>query len=86
MPQSLVDEDTVQKIALLTSNAAMVYSGMGPDARVLVRKARKQVRGGVWKRRGRQAVEGEGCYPHPEKDPREVAFPRPPGAQGKNGW
>lgn len=39
---TLVDESTVQKIALLTPNIGVVYSGMGPDSRVLVRKARKQ--------------------------------------------
>ena len=32
----------VQKISLLTPNIGVVYSGMGPDSRVLVRKARKQ--------------------------------------------
>ena len=32
----------VQKTSLLTPNVGMVYSGMGPDYRVLVRKARKQ--------------------------------------------
>lgn len=38
----LVDEKTVQKISLLTPNIGVAYSGMGPDSRVLVRKARKQ--------------------------------------------
>ena len=37
-----VDESTVQKIAALTPNIGVAYSGMGPDSRVLVRKARKQ--------------------------------------------
>lgn len=41
LPSSLVDESTVQKISTLTPNVAVVYSGMGPDYRVLVRKARK---------------------------------------------
>ncbi len=41
LPSALVDESTVQKIAMLTPNIAVVYSGMGPDYRVLVRKARK---------------------------------------------
>lgn len=41
LPSILVDESTVQKIAVLTPNIGMVYSGMGPDYRVLVRKARK---------------------------------------------
>ena len=41
LPSALVDESTVQKISMLTPNIAVVYSGMGPDYRVLVRKARK---------------------------------------------
>ncbi|KDD75154.1 proteasome subunit protein [Helicosporidium sp. ATCC 50920] len=41
LPSTLVDDSTVQKIALLTPNMGMAYSGMGPDSRVLVRKARK---------------------------------------------
>ncbi|AQK53826.1 Proteasome subunit alpha type [Zea mays] len=32
----------VQKIQALTPNIGVVYSGMGPDFRVLVRKSRKQ--------------------------------------------
>ncbi len=39
---TLVDESTVQKISLLTPNIGVAYSGMGPDSRILVRKARKQ--------------------------------------------
>jgi len=39
---SLMDEGSVQKINLLTDNIAMVYSGMGPDSRVLLRKGRKK--------------------------------------------
>ena len=42
MRTSLIDESTVQKISLLTPNIGVAYSGMGPDSRVLVRKARKQ--------------------------------------------
>lgn len=38
---TLIDEDTVQKISLLTPNVGVAYSGMGPDSRVLVSKARK---------------------------------------------
>jgi 20S proteasome subunit alpha 2 len=38
----LVLEDTVHKIANITDNIGMVYSGIGPDFRVLVRKARKK--------------------------------------------
>ena len=41
LPSILVDEATVQKMSLLTPNVGMTYSGMGPDSRVLVRKARK---------------------------------------------
>lgn len=39
---SLVDEATVRRISTLTPNIGVAYSGMGPDSRVLVRKARKQ--------------------------------------------
>lgn len=42
VPSILVDETTVQKISHLTPNIGVVYSGMGPDSRVLIRKARKQ--------------------------------------------
>lgn len=42
LPSILIDESTVQKISPVTPNVGMAYSGMGPDSRVLVRKARKQ--------------------------------------------
>ncbi|KAG5230492.1 Proteasome alpha type family protein [Salix suchowensis] len=42
LPSILVDESSVQKIQNLTPNIGVVYSGMGPDFRVLVRKSRKQ--------------------------------------------
>ncbi|CAN1281957.1 Pentatricopeptide repeat-containing protein At2g35130 [Linum perenne] len=42
LPSILVDEASVQKIQCLTPNIGVVYSGMGPDFRVLVRKSRKQ--------------------------------------------
>ncbi|RVW65179.1 Proteasome subunit alpha type-2 [Vitis vinifera] len=42
LPSILVDEASVQKIQVLTPNIGVVYSGMGPDSRVLVRKSRKQ--------------------------------------------
>ncbi|KAG5579136.1 hypothetical protein H5410_049763 [Solanum commersonii] len=42
LPSILVDETSVQKIQTLTPNIGVVYSGMGPDSRVLVRKSRKQ--------------------------------------------
>merc|ERR1711865_1352120 len=41
LPTCLIDETTVQKIVHLTENIAVVYSGMGPDFRVLCRKGRK---------------------------------------------
>lgn len=41
LPSILVDETTVQKINMVSPNIGVVYSGMGPDFRVLVRKARK---------------------------------------------
>ncbi|KND03046.1 proteasome core particle subunit alpha 2 [Spizellomyces punctatus DAOM BR117] len=40
-PSFLVDDSTMEKVAVISSNIGMVYSGMGPDARVLVDKARK---------------------------------------------
>ena len=47
LQSTLVEEDTVQKISLLTPNIGVAYSGMGPDSRVLVRKARKQAQVGL---------------------------------------
>ncbi|CAI5462335.1 unnamed protein product [Closterium sp. Yama58-4] len=41
LPTELIDETSVKKIQLLTDNAGVVYSGIGPDSRVLVRKSRK---------------------------------------------
>ncbi|XP_039135385.1 proteasome subunit alpha type-2-like isoform X5 [Dioscorea cayenensis subsp. rotundata] len=38
----LVDETSVQKSQLMTTNVGVVYSGMGPDFWVLVRKSRKR--------------------------------------------
>jgi len=38
----LIDEASVQKCSMLTENIGVVYSGMGPDTRVLVRKGRKK--------------------------------------------
>jgi len=37
----LIDAPSLSKISLITPNIGMVYSGMGPDYRVLVDKARK---------------------------------------------
>jgi 20S proteasome subunit alpha 2 len=41
LPSILIDETSMQKIVMLTPNIAVVYSGMGPDFRVLCRKGRK---------------------------------------------
>lgn len=41
LPSALMDEASLEKISRLTSTAGVVYSGIGPDSRVLVRKARK---------------------------------------------
>jgi 20S proteasome subunit alpha 2 len=40
-PSILVDEGSIEKVAQICDNIGMVYAGMGPDARVLVVKARK---------------------------------------------
>ncbi len=37
----LMDETSLQKISMLTESIGVVYAGMGPDSRVLVRKGRK---------------------------------------------
>lgn len=42
LPTILVDDSSHKKIALLSEPAGIVYSGLGPDYRVLVRKARKK--------------------------------------------
>ena len=39
---TLVDESTVRKISMVSPNVGLAYSGMGPDSRLLVRRARKQ--------------------------------------------
>eukprot|EP01118_Nematostelium_gracile_P000301 TRINITY_DN1029_c0_g1_i1.p1 TRINITY_DN1029_c0_g1~~TRINITY_DN1029_c0_g1_i1.p1 ORF type:complete len:235 (+),score=81.77 TRINITY_DN1029_c0_g1_i1:120-824(+) len=39
---SLMDETSIQKCSMLTENIGVVYSGMGPDSRVLIRKGRKK--------------------------------------------
>jgi 20S proteasome subunit alpha 2 len=41
-PPTLVDASTVEKISLLDDHIGVVYSGMGPDARVLVKSGRKE--------------------------------------------
>lgn len=40
-PSILVDQKSRMKIASISSNCGMIYSGMGPDYRVLLRKGRK---------------------------------------------
>jgi 20S proteasome subunit alpha 2 len=37
----LVDDSSLEKVSLICDNIGVVYSGMGPDARLLVSKARK---------------------------------------------
>lgn len=37
----LYDEHSIHKVELITKNIGMIYSGMGPDYRVLVKAARK---------------------------------------------
>ena len=38
MPNTLIDETTVEKSVLLSENVGVVYAGLAPDFRVLVRK------------------------------------------------
>jgi hypothetical protein len=40
-PSILTDQSSFEKISRITPDAGVVYSGMGPDFRVLVDKARK---------------------------------------------
>lgn len=37
----LIDDSSLEKVAVISLNVGIVYSGMGPDARILVDKARK---------------------------------------------
>lgn len=46
--QPLVDDSMIEKVALICPNIGIVYSGMGPDFRILVGKARKQAQA-YWK-------------------------------------
>eukprot|EP01135_Chromosphaera_perkinsii_P007513 Nk52_evm1s909 gene=Nk52_evmTU1s909 len=41
MPSILIDEASLEKVSKITATSGMVYSGMGPDSRVLLKKARK---------------------------------------------
>lgn len=40
-PSSLVDGSTMERVAVVCENIGFVYSGMGPDARILLARARK---------------------------------------------
>lgn len=40
-PSPLVDDTAIEKVAVVCPNIGMVYSGMGPDFRVLLAKSRK---------------------------------------------
>merc|ERR1712216_619237 len=42
MGTTLIDDSSVEKIAVLTDNVGVVYSGLAPDFRVLVQKGRKK--------------------------------------------
>jgi len=44
----LIDETMIEKVAIICPNIGFVYSGMGPDFRVLVSKARKSAQA-YWK-------------------------------------
>eukprot|EP00300_Choanocystis_sp_HF-7_P034985 c48142_g1_i1.p2 GENE.c48142_g1_i1~~c48142_g1_i1.p2 ORF type:complete len:252 (+),score=58.22 c48142_g1_i1:48-758(+) len=41
LPTILIDKDSVEKISVLERATGVVYSGIGPDSKVLVRKGRK---------------------------------------------
>ena len=40
-PSPLVDDSALEKVALVCPNIGIVYSGMGPDFRILLARARK---------------------------------------------
>jgi 20S proteasome subunit alpha 2 len=44
----LIDDSVIEKVATICPNIGIVYSGMGPDFRVLVTKARKSAQA-YWK-------------------------------------
>ena len=41
----LIDESSISRIEPVTKNVGMVYSGLSPDYRVLVKQARKSAQG-----------------------------------------
>jgi 20S proteasome subunit alpha 2 len=42
LPSTLIDESTVQKIQVLADHVGVIYAGMGPDFRLIVRSAQKK--------------------------------------------
>lgn len=44
----LIDDSVIEKVAAICPNIGIVYSGMGPDFRILVTKARKSAQS-YWK-------------------------------------
>jgi 20S proteasome subunit alpha 2 len=44
----LIDDSMLEKVAVICPNIGIVYSGMGPDFRILVAKARKSAQA-YWK-------------------------------------
>eukprot|EP00667_Euglena_gracilis_P020369 EG_transcript_22055 len=54
MATPLMDASSIQKISALDGHVGLVYSGMGPDARVLVSSARKQCQ--VYRRTYQEAI------------------------------
>lgn len=44
----LIDDSVLEKVAVICPNIGIVYSGMGPDFRILVAKARKSAQA-YWK-------------------------------------
>lgn len=44
----LIDDSVIEKVAVICPNIGIVYSGMGPDFRVLVTRARKSAQA-YWK-------------------------------------
>lgn len=47
-PSILVDDSALEKISMVCPNIGIVYSGMGPDFRVLISKARQAAQA-YWK-------------------------------------
>ncbi|CAN8073536.1 unnamed protein product [Agarophyton chilense] len=41
LPSPLMALDSIQKVSMITKSIGIVYAGMGPDSRVLIKKARK---------------------------------------------